>query len=555
MHLVNSLIAGVKGAENGTAQLFKRGTSTRATWYAEFEGTTANSTGADLSLDANGGVEVYVNELVDVVVKSSAGATVRSFTDGAASPNVEVRSASFTGTDYASGASATSSPTTAQAVLDLWYTNNTAADWKVKVGSTTATIPTHLGALAGSAIYNVKSPTYGAVGDGATDDTAAIQAAIDAASSGGGVVYFPQVASSYRVTSTLTADGDVMLVGAGAPLSVIAMDHASNDLLSFGGSGTGHNAMVGLRLQVLQAHSGNLLVVPAATTLVVERCQFGTGTNNNGDLVEIAASASTNVTFRDCRFLWTSATVGAINSLGAVERVRLEGCYFRPPATCNATNGIVYARQCDMDGCYFDLSVATAGTFSCYKASSTTLDAKIRGCLFEASGGATVTGMELGTYLAASRFYESDNAVLSDTSFTLYSYTVSAAQYATAAYPQIHLGTREKRTKYEDNSAATYTPATDQYGTIICTSSRAGVVSVVGVMAPPGATGVVWIANTNGVDRVYTPGGAFLQTNGKTISATTGVGMLNYRAVTDDAANANYLVNMGYNGTVAGWGV
>jgi Pectate lyase superfamily protein len=68
-------------------------------------------------------------------------------------------------------------------------------------------------------VYNVKA--YGAVGNYTTDDTAAIQAAIDAAAAapaapswatGGGVVYFPP--GSYRITSPLTLKSGVTLRGA-----------------------------------------------------------------------------------------------------------------------------------------------------------------------------------------------------------------------------------------------------------------------------------------------------------------------------------------------------
>lgn len=68
--------------------------------------------------------------------------------------------------------------------------------------------------LTALGIYNVKN--YGAVGDAVTDDTSAIQDAIDAAelNTTGGVVYFPP--GNYFVTATLTVQAnDVKLRGAG----------------------------------------------------------------------------------------------------------------------------------------------------------------------------------------------------------------------------------------------------------------------------------------------------------------------------------------------------
>ncbi len=61
--------------------------------------------------------------------------------------------------------------------------------------------------------YSVKD--YGAIGDNATDDTAAIQAAINAcATAGGGTVFFP--AGTYRVTQlTINGQDNVQLLGTG----------------------------------------------------------------------------------------------------------------------------------------------------------------------------------------------------------------------------------------------------------------------------------------------------------------------------------------------------
>lgn len=75
-------------------------------------------------------------------------------------------------------------------------------------GDTTARRIT-VGALRGG-VFNVKD--YGAVGDGATDDTAEIQAAIDAANAaGGGDVYIPH--GNYIISAYLAYYSDINLIG------------------------------------------------------------------------------------------------------------------------------------------------------------------------------------------------------------------------------------------------------------------------------------------------------------------------------------------------------
>jgi hypothetical protein len=80
--------------------------------------------------------------------------------------------------------------------------------------------------LEGLPVYNVKTD-FGAVGDGATDDTAAIQAAIVAAQSltgstlqgGGGIVLLPP--GNYKITSTLSITSGCSIVGCGFFVSVL----------------------------------------------------------------------------------------------------------------------------------------------------------------------------------------------------------------------------------------------------------------------------------------------------------------------------------------------
>jgi hypothetical protein len=68
---------------------------------------------------------------------------------------------------------------------------------------------------SGGAGQYVSVKSFGATGNGNTDDTVSIQAAIDAvALAGGGVVYFPTPSANYKITATLIVEADrVYLVG------------------------------------------------------------------------------------------------------------------------------------------------------------------------------------------------------------------------------------------------------------------------------------------------------------------------------------------------------
>lgn len=96
----------------------------------------------------------------------------------------------------------------------------------------------------GNGWYNVRN--YGAAGDGVTNDTAAFQAAMAAASSaGGGIVYIP--AGTYKVTSQLNNSGPrancMGFVGDSATTSVIDMSTITTDGVVF------NNPPVGLRFE------------------------------------------------------------------------------------------------------------------------------------------------------------------------------------------------------------------------------------------------------------------------------------------------------------------
>lgn len=93
----------------------------------------------------------------------------------------------------------------------------------------------------GRTFINVKDPAYGAKGDGSTNDTAAIQAAIDALPANGGTVFFP--AGEYITTAALTVDSGTRLVGESIRNTLIYTS-SSDALLKVANANTYNRAII-----------------------------------------------------------------------------------------------------------------------------------------------------------------------------------------------------------------------------------------------------------------------------------------------------------------------
>jgi hypothetical protein len=74
-------------------------------------------------------------------------------------------------------------------------------------------------------VYNVKD--HGAVGNGATDDTTAIQTTINLASASGGIVFFP--VGTYNLSASLTLANNIILAGSGHTTTILKQNSTSSD--------------------------------------------------------------------------------------------------------------------------------------------------------------------------------------------------------------------------------------------------------------------------------------------------------------------------------------
>jgi hypothetical protein len=194
-----------------------------------------------------------------------------------------------------------------------------------------ATFLAILAAIAASAnaqpSFNVKNPPYNAAGNGVTDDTAAIRAAIAAASVKGGEIMVP--AGTYLVSGTLavTSPG-VTLVGEGPGASVLRTNQTTGDVVTFGNVANRFSPCGGMRGLAVQSSVART----AGAALTVDGCQMGQFQNlllqtNGGDGIHLCPSSSSSSL---CSVLFFSDM--QINIAGAFTGILVQGGndrYFR----------------------------------------------------------------------------------------------------------------------------------------------------------------------------------------------------------------------------------
>lgn len=191
---------------------------------------------------------------------------------------------------------------------------------------------TDAGKYASKTVYNVKEAPYGATGNGTTDDTTALQAAIDAAgTAGGGIVFFP--AGTYKISSALNVGNNsrhnVTLQGVGsgnystgdAPCTIVQSSTTAHGIVSSDtmnnwikdikiqgpGSGTGdgihltwavNTNILGFNLDnvMIRGFGGNGI---SAQSLIVSTIRRVTSAYNGGDGFYFYGGG-TSVSFESC---------------------------------------------------------------------------------------------------------------------------------------------------------------------------------------------------------------------------------------------------------------
>ncbi|MBI5902738.1 MAG: right-handed parallel beta-helix repeat-containing protein [Deltaproteobacteria bacterium] len=162
---------------------------------------------------------------------------------------------------------------------------------------------------------------YGAVGDGVTDDTAAIQAALDDIPYTGGKVFIPF--GTYKVSSTLTASNTTELFGVGANGSIISTASPTAHVIAvYGGGCYIHDIQISS--SVTKTAGAHIFIATSGSSSTIERFML----YNYFVGIDIYADCCVRVFNGQCRFgvsgTWTAGIAISAGTDHKIDQITMD---------------------------------------------------------------------------------------------------------------------------------------------------------------------------------------------------------------------------------------
>jgi hypothetical protein len=459
-------------AASGTVEVFNHGSQTsRADVFDDWDCTIPV---ADYSIDGSGRWKGWVRDLVDVRVKSASLLLIDEWTEGTEAALVGLESAGFTGT-LADGSQGTGGDVQLAEVLDRIMTSFGAPNFYVRETGTSVDVKLkdalHSVRTTNFPFFVVTDAAYGAVGDGVTDDKAAIQRALDAAAAaGGGIVFFPGGKTYLLTGGLLVTANTVSLLGAGATSSVLKITTTNIVLLTFnaGVATFGGGFCAGLGFDCSSSAQTNAIDVVTAPGYTFERLRIRNFLNG------INLQSKAIMRYVDFFGIAAGSAIAsyAVWAHGSADGTLVKDCLLELGAQAFTSGRVVYVgvARVVVDSC--DILHRSDGTIG---VQVDTGPGKIVNCHFRRSAGAAgVTGTWI--YAGSGEVLEDNNTF--ETGTTVYLFQDSSG--GTAA--TVHRGSREKLRLTQSIAAGTAT-CNLEYGEHMITATGTPITVAVPVAA------------------------------------------------------------------------
>lgn len=275
-------------------------------------------------------------------------------------------------------------------------------------------------------VVNVMDPPYNAVGNGVTDDTSAIQAAI---ASGAARIYFPTPSSAYVLSGAVSVPAGVILYGDSQRLTKIKCLNSGNNITFF--TLTSYAAIENLQIYGDVSNAGTGVSFSNGTytfsghgsikNSTISSFSIGVNVNSWYDLtvnrcyiqycnIGLNATPPTNggdngyincLYIEDSYFHQNTAYDAYLNPAVRISNVKFINTIFDPGPNA-AKVYMYYANPCSFDNCYFE------GNSGVPAISSDLSNFSVKNCYFLGTGGISLNNTQQSITIEKCRFTSTD---------------------------------------------------------------------------------------------------------------------------------------------------